>query len=253
VTYQVVGQPRRKPGPSLAVALAVVGIGIAVIVTGVIPGLLSVVHDARSFDAGVAPVRESVELPAGHWEIFAPVPARAVSIDAVTVSAADGAGILVQQSDTTGIDHNHDGLAYHGQLVFTTPRAGDYDLNINVQGPMPFLLARTYGSSFTRAGGWFALAAGGILVVVIGVIMVIVGGVRRHRFNEPLIFHGSQWQPVVMLRQSDGSRQPAPRSPPPTPPSAGTGVPPGWYPDPTYASNGRRWWDGTMWTDDTQA
>lgn len=37
------------------------------------------------------------------------------------------------------------------------------------------------------------------------------------------------------------------------PPSAPMGPPAGWYNDPHGAQGLRRWWDGTQWTDHTQA
>jgi hypothetical protein len=77
--------------------------------------------------------------------------------------------------------------------------------------------------------GWELLIMFAMMVAVVLVIVVIV---------------------VVAVKAASGSRTQTPtvaQQPVPPPPGA---VPAGWYPDPS-TTGGRRYWDGSGWTEHT--
>jgi hypothetical protein len=215
--------------------LSVLIAGAVVVTAGLLATLLSVGRHARAVEAGVAPISFAATLPAGQWEFYAPEPTDTMSQDKVIVNPARGRSIvLVRPAAAVTATRTYDGTVYHGQLVFSTPSAGVYD--IDVQTPeTQFVIARTYGSSLKRAGGWLTLTGGGVLVMLVGLALFIVRASRIRRLATTSMYADAT---PPQYEATDYTRRPI-------------APPPGWYPDPGSDGSGARWWDGSRWTDHT--
>jgi hypothetical protein len=162
---------------------------------------------------------------------------------------------------------------------FTTTSAGSYAIVIGGSEASEVLVAPGVGS-FASAGLGIALIGLGALVGLVGLILLIVGIVRRSSKPQPQItgaayyppgpaapvagttayadpFAGAADAPVIPESVADGSwaggagasAQPVEAAGPVPPAQPAAALPPaGWYPDPARPG-GRRYWDGTGWTE----
>jgi hypothetical protein len=223
--------PGHRPGPSWRLSLAVMVVGALLVVPLVVRAVQSF-GSTFTEDVHGAPARVSRDLSPGHYVVFertgsrqsvGPVTAgndRGVTLSPgqVQVIGPDGAStrrpVGYDRSDETVTRGN---AVYTGAVVFDVERGGRYEIVVAAEGTS-FFVTRSLGDSAKRLGGVFLVALGGGLVFLAGGTLLLVGLVRRRGASVPV--------PVAM-----------PGGPPP----------PGWYPDPGGA--GRRYWDGTRWTE----
>jgi hypothetical protein len=223
---------QRRPGPSLAISLVTIGVGIAIGVVGLVETLTPFVRTLTRSTAYSTPATIHAHLSHGTYEIyqltsvrssnFSPIRPGAIDIGPsdVTVRSTSGQSLTVtpEGADET-LTRNRD--VYTGAVQFAVPAAGDYVVTVRTGSGSStrVILARSLGGLLRSVVGWVITGAVGGLVVLIGLVLLIVGLVRRRQ-------------------------RPAP--------SAGGGpLPPaGWYPDPSDPSQ-QRYWDSRQWTDQT--
>jgi hypothetical protein len=246
--------------PRLRTALAVLVAGAAVVVAGAVPGGVSVARSTHPVVAGVMPAVTTVHLTPGTWEVF--IAGDTAGIDPQDLAV--GVRGVVPHSVEFGAERSYRGRSYNGQVTFTTKTTANVRLALEGTPDARYFIARSYVSGFERAGAWWAVAGGGLAVVIVGLMLLLVGGSRRRSTGRAAMASGGPWQPggsyqawqpstAYQAWQQPPAAQSAPVGQPAWQPPPPAGPPPGWYPDPAYASTGKRWWDGTRWTEHLQA
>jgi hypothetical protein len=225
---------QRRPGPSLAVSLSVLGLGVVLAVLGGVETALPLVRTLTHSTSHPTPARLRQHLSHGTYEIyeltgdrssaFSPIRPGAVNIGPsdVTVTSASGRPVPVRVT-REGADETLTlgDRVYTGAVQFAIPTAGDYVVTVTSDARTRVILARSVGSIVRSVVGWIALAGAGGLLFLVGLVLLIVGLVRRGR--RPVGYAGSP-----------GMSMP----------------PPNWYADPSQVGQ-LRYWDGSQWTDQT--
>jgi hypothetical protein len=225
---------QRRPGPSLAVSLAVLGIGVVLAALGGVETALPLVRTLTHSTSHPTPARLSQHLTHGTYEIYeltgdrssAFSPLRPGSVDIgpgdVTVTSPGGQPVNVTVT-REGADETLTlgDRVYTGALQFAVPTSGEYVVSVTSNAPTRVILARSVGSIVRSVVGWIALAGAGGLLFLVGLVLLIVGLVRRGR--QPVGYAGA---PGMAL------------------------PPPNWYADPSQPGQ-LRYWDGGQWTDGT--
>jgi Protein of unknown function (DUF2510) len=223
---------QRRPGPSLALSLIVLGVGIVVAVVGGVETALPFIRTLTQSTSHATPAQIRAHLSHGTYEVYeltgdrssAFSPVRPGSVDLapsdVTVTPSGGGAPLPvtgEGADETLTLGTH---VYTGAVQFAVPRAGDYVVRVTSGRPTRVVLARSLGGLARSVVGWIITAAAGGLLALIGLTLLIVGLVRRR--SRPVAATGG-----------------APGMPPPN-----------WYADPSDPDR-QRYWDGRQWTDQT--
>lgn len=221
---------QRRPGPSLAISLVTIGVGVAVGVVGLVETLTPFVRTLTRSTSYSTPATIHAHLSHGTYEIyqltsvrsssFSPIRPGTVDIqpDDVTVRSTSGHSLTVtpERADET-LTRNRD--VYTGAVQFAVPAAGDYVVTVRSGSPTQVILARSLGGILRSVIGWLITGAVGGFIVLVGLVLLIVGLVRRRQ--RPVAYTGGG----------------------PLPPA-------GWYPDPADPTQ-QRYWDSHQWTDQT--
>lgn len=223
---------QRRPGPGLALSLAVLGLGLVIGVLGAVETIIPFVQTLTRSTSQATPTQIRAHLSHATYEIyqltgtrssaFSPIRAGLVDIapSDVTVTSASGRQLAVtgEGADETLTRGNS---IYTGAVQFAVPAAGDYTVVVHSATPTRVILARSIGGIARSIVGWIITGAAGGLLAFIGLVLLIVGLVRRR--HRPAAYAGG---PTGML------------------------PPPNWYADPSDPGQ-QRYWDGSQWTDQT--
>jgi len=229
----------KRPGPSLRIALAVIGLGVILVVPSAVIGIVRTVRtlSAPSF---AIPAVVTRHLGTGTWIVYQQTGTTTIGelgVRQVDTPPLDPSQVMVTGSDdtqlTVGFDQDDETISrtpdvYTGELEFQVATSGVYTITFTPPGAERAIITRSFQTTAESIALEFIIGGIGFLLVLIGVTLLIVGGVRRGRANRaavPAWSAGGAWPGA------------APGSPPP-----------GWYGDPSQAGR-QRWWDGARWTE----
>jgi hypothetical protein len=240
----VVAAPRKRGKGAIITGLVLLAIGIVLAIGGIVAfgasaaSLLSGLGSPQStpaeipktFDAGTTyAVYEQVS--GGSGTSGDPY-LGAIQPGEITVQATDGTAVIVTDAPSLSQTFSDGSKTYLVVATFDPPVSGAYVVTVKTDGATVIVAPSL--TAVAKALPWLALIGLGALLALAGLIVFIVGIVRRS--SKPAVAAG----------------YPAPGyAPVPTPSSSArpTGLPaPGWYPDPERPG-GRRYWNGTGWTD----
>jgi hypothetical protein len=220
--------------------------GIVCLAVGVVLGIVSfvllissvvgAVGDQLTADLNQYPGTSSVTLDPGSYGIFAErtdlVP---LTADAVAVHAPSGELVPLRVPIAPESVDRPSG-EYVEIATFTATDQGTYEVIVSDVGgfaPGSYIVAHELVGSVGGRAWWGLGIAGGGLLVVLGIVLLAIGLTQRRRARQALV----PAYPAGGYYPQSYPVQPA-------------GPPPGWYPDPGRPG-GRRYWDGTGWTDHT--
>jgi hypothetical protein len=180
----------RRPGPSAALAIALMVIGAVV---GVPSLIIAIVPFVRTIETKAIDTPTTVErhLDHGTYEVYE-YSGRSSLFPSTTDGTTDlqpGEIVVTDRSgDQLGVGEpgvletiSRGGRSYTAVAVFDVPSSGSYEIAVHSSQPDQVIIAPSVADQFRRALWWFVASALAGLAFVVGLILLIVGSVRRNR------------------------------------------------------------------------
>src|SRR5262249_20859791 len=146
-------QQLAKPGPSLAVSLVVLFIGIAILIPSAWAGFAPIVRGFTKSPV-LTPVNTTMHFSHGKYLVYV----RTDEIFSETITPGDVRIFGPEGRIATGIPSNtehitRDGSQYVGTVEFSIPTRGDYTVRIDTSNPHEVIITRSIFDSVQAALG----------------------------------------------------------------------------------------------------
>ena len=181
-----------RPGPPLAVSIAMIVVGLLGVVAGGVSVIVPFTRAVSSDKTMAVPGRATFHLSSGKYLVYERTgrtgsdPELSPSIDAVDVRITGPGETNVKVSPDSGATETitKGSQEYTGAVEFEIDDAGDYDVEIFGGGPGRALVAPSLSQIFRRAAPWIVVGGIAGLLLLAGIILTIVGAIRRYNWKK---------------------------------------------------------------------
>lgn len=182
----------RRPGPPLAISIAMIVVGFLVTMAAGISVVLPFVRIVTSAKTLTVPGSTRLHLSSGEYVIFEATGTtderggygRSIDTGSVRITGADGTAVAVSRAGGATETITRDDQDYTGAVEFKLPKTADYDFEIRGDAPGGALVGRSPTDVLRRAVPWMVIGGLGVLIGVAGIVLTIVGSIRRYHWKQ---------------------------------------------------------------------